>query len=1245
MDNNFKTNDFKTLSTRLKRVNDNISSVANNESTIAEALETFRQISEEYSAHTSNEIEGYHYSNVNFDECSPQERENFMNDQLQMIECLLLNSVYEKKGLVWNWCEILKLMRHKDYAHLAKDKRKVMYSTSGTNRPIGEMSYSMWNGFQVIDIDIKNRDLALALKPKIFNLLCKCHWFLGVALSASGKSLHVWTKITPISLTPENKKIEFLCNFRHKFSNVYTVLSIYSNELGYTKENILEYMDKAMAKPQQGAIISGDNKALISTNFIDTRLDVDFVKAIDNGVEAVETITHKELKDMFAKLDWFAKENNGNPKNVEISNVSNINERDKKKSLGKCHYKHAQRWQLANTLTSLYGQDKAYTIMCEICSQTSPKELAGDVRTAAIHNKPVSLWAIKELNKQHGFNIKIKTNNIYEQEIRNLEDKPKEDKDIKTTDIQVVSKDDFADPIKALNDSDNPIIININHKQYLSDIKDQIIDNLTHINLLEAGAGYGKTEMIKALKSKTLLILPFTSTIKAKIEASEVTKDWLFYYGAKKPTIEDIMSDKSISMTIDKFAGLNIMELDYAEFKYIVIDESHLLFTSSYRDVMAPAIQRLANCKARVIMMTGTPTAELLFFPNITHIKVIKEDYRQKEFDLHMCPTKNEQILEMCRCMGDDIIAGKKILFPTNKGNLWFDQITGWLQMYLNEKGYAQPLKAFYYKKSNFNDSSMDNININKSIGDNHIVFCTNYLSVGVDICDDYRFSVYFNETWIPQDIEQFANRLRNNDLFIKMFLPKEDSTGMPINYYNTQRLDLSINKEDMLFIHDMIRACNDMIERNEEESKYNPIIYSMISANKFLKYDENDCKYYIDETQYKLNVFEDRYARFSKQLEVMLNGMRYYGYHVGVEDHKDKIDPEKIQMFESYLKECRSQRFDYYTTQTFKFLDTLNDETIDLYKNIMKGDYSIFKADHNSIDVNDRIIYGEDIEVIEKNIPIVAGLYRYYDCETIKDIYKYCVEKKSNKINYTKLDRIRRFIVIEANRKRSRIDFPVLRCIKDMHDFASANPKIDASKVVEWLQNTSAKYANTIKDTCVDDVQFLKSIYNYVDNLWKTVIVQGRPSGGKVAIEPFKLLWTKKHTMSSLYEGSMTSEFFIDELMDNVKDSATELNGMEKPDNEIVPEFDHTSKVTLTDLETKLNEVVHSEFDYTVYADKDGSNNRFLRKQENTNPIRETFVKNDHGEYVLESSYMESAAQKKDPESIDFTFEEAAPF
>ena len=49
-------------------------------------------------------------------------------------------------------------------------------------------------------------------------------------------------------------------------------------------------------------------------------------------------------------------------------------------------------------------------------------------------------------------------------------------------------------------------------------------------------------------------------------------------------------------------------------------------------------------------------------------------------------------------------------------------------------------------------------------------------------------------------------------------------------------------------------------------------------------------------------------------------------------------------------------------------------------------------------------------------------------------------------------------------------------------------------------------------------------------------------------------------------------------------------------------------------DVENELQNVVHKEFDYYEYSELDKSNERFMRKQENTNSLRETiFI--DHNE------------------------------
>ena len=1184
------------LGSYLKQINDQYGK--NKEKSISDILRSFSQISPEY-----NKLEEINngnlekkYSSFNFNECTEDEKEDFFNDQLQFIETLVINSIYEKSGIIWNWYDIFKLMKDPTYKNIEKIKRKVVYSASSNQRPIGDPSYVVWNGLQIIDIDIKDQTLALNLKQILFEELKKYHWFLGCCISASGKSCHVWTKITPISIEQNTKRVEYICNFRHKYSYIYIILMKYSKKFGYTKEDIFKYMDMAMCKPQQGIFISSDDNALLNTNFIDTRLDVNFESAFHSGVTSIDWIAHPDLKEIFHKLEWFTTD--GNKENeIEITNISGINDRDAAKGHGRRHYKHNQRWQLANTLTSIYGEDKALQIMLEICEGTSRRELAGDVKTAAIHNKPVSIWAIKELNSNHGFKLKVKEG-LYEEEIKKLDEKIKNESNI------------ALDPTRILNDHTSSIILHMNKNQYLSDLKDEIVANLSHITLLEAGAGYGKTEMIKSLKSKTLLILPFTSTIKAKVEADKKTSDWLYFYGSKRPSLEDILGDRNMSMTIDKFSRLNVFELDQAGFEYIVIDESHLLFTSSYRDVMSPAIQRLANCKAKVIMMTGTPTGEMLFFPNIKHIKVIKDDDRIKEFQIHMMPSKTELLIEMCKAMADDINEGKKILFPTNKGNLWYDQMTGLIQKFLLTKGSSKELKAFYYKKSNYGDESMETINIDKSIGNNDIIFCTTYLSVGVDICDKYRFSVYFNETWISQDIEQFANRLRNNDLYVKLFLPKTDSDGNEIDYYHVRPLDLNFSEKDLLFARDLIHTCNDMLERNNEESKYNPLISSILSANRYLKYDENDCRYYIDETTYKLKVFEERYTEYSKQLNVLIEGMKYYGYKIEKEDFDKRVDESQKEWVEDFLKECRHNRYSYITTETFKFLNHLSDGNIDMYKELLKGSYSVFKDDEYKIEREENNIYASDIEILERNIPIVLGLYKFYDCDTIRDIFEYCIDKKQNKINYTKLNRIRRFVQIEAQRKKNRLDFPILKFVKLTKEWVKNHPITNEMEINKYLADYSVGYANSVKNLVVDDNEYLENIFELTKDLWKVVVLQGKSVKGKISITPFELLWEKKTDLNDIYGGSdLTKSFFVDELVNDMRE---EIN---VEDDELInAPFEITEKKKLEDVVNELPNVIHKPYGYYEYSEMDKSNERFMRKQENTNSLRETiFI--DHNE------------------------------
>lgn len=1178
-----------------------------NKQSLSEILESFSCISKNYN---KIEIAETNYSNVLYNLCTEDEQQRFFNDQLQLIECLVTNTIYDKVGTIWNWKDIYDLTYDEEYKSFDKIKRHVIYPTSHNNRPIGEVSFQMWNGLQIIDLDIKNVDIANGLKDDLFNDLSQYHWFLGITKSASKKSLHIWTKIIPISVEYKNRRIEYMCNFRHKYSYVYMILSKYTTKYNYTKENIYEYIDMAMAKPQQGIFIPSDN-AYLSTNFQDLRLDVNFESAFNTGIESIDWISHPDLKRIFSKLEWFTNDNFIEKQNIEIANIENINDYDINKSKGRKHYKHFHRWQLANTLTALFGEQKAFTIMCHICKDTSARELKGDVKTAAIHSKPISQWAVNELNNFHGFNIKLKTN--------------EDDSKLNELELEINNAETTIDPIKILNDKTNQTMLYITKDQYLSDIKDDIIKNLDHITLLEAGAGYGKTEMIKSLKSKTLLILPFTSTIKSKVEVSEVTKDWLYFYGNKKPTLSDILGTQNMSMTIDKFSRLNVYELDTANFEYIVIDESHLLFTSSYRDVMGPCIQRLANCKAKVIMMTGTPTGEMLFFPNIKHIKVKKEDIRIKECSINLVPSPTEQLYEMCKDIAIEIVQNnKKVLFPTNNGILYYEQVLGVINQILNDAdpksdlhkawlARGKKIKSFYYKKSKYGEEGMDNINVKKTLGDNDLVLCTTFLSVGVDICDtNEKFVVYFNETMIPQDIEQFTNRIRNNDLYIKMYLPLSDNTGTHIDYTYVHPLNLEFNQQDLMVARDLVKTCNDMLERNEEESKYNPLISSLLSTNKYLKYDENDCKYYIDETTYKLKVFEDRYSDYSKQLNVMVEGIKYYGYDVKIKTSDQKVQEDNKERIEELIKSCRNIKYNEDTIKIKKLLDHITDGNIDQYRELLKGNYAIFK---DKDDINEKIrnennLYCEDIEILEKHIPIILSLYKHYDCDVIKEIYEYCIDFKSNRLNFSKLKRINQFVKIESSRKKKRLDFPVLRFIADCKKWVAEHTSTTKIEIHMFLAEWSCKYCNSIKDVVVDDLEYAQIIFDLVQQYWSIIITESRPKNGQITIKPFELLWKTKQQLNDIYGNWNTQTFFLEQLINETKEDE---NNDDEDDLDNIDDFEHTSKVKLQEIINELPSIVHKEFDYFDYSEKDKSNERFMNKQKNTNHLKDDiFVSND---------------------------------
>ena len=218
---------------------------------------------------------------------------------------------------------------------------------------------------------------------------------------------HLYTKISiPESEQSDEKKkkLLYLTNFRHKYSFVYLSLISGMSLYGYSKDDILKWMDLSMFKPQQGAFIGYDPHPLINTQFFEDFIYVNFDNVEDLGHPDIDWVTYPDLKEIFKRWEWFEDNDSNEDINIEVIKADDL----KFDTHNRVHYKHFERWKLANTLVKIYGVEKGFKYLRLICSNNiKDKELQADCITAARHNKPVNIWAVNRLNSHHGFQIKL----------------------------------------------------------------------------------------------------------------------------------------------------------------------------------------------------------------------------------------------------------------------------------------------------------------------------------------------------------------------------------------------------------------------------------------------------------------------------------------------------------------------------------------------------------------------------------------------------------------------------------------------------------------------------------------------------------------------------------------------------------------------------------------------------------------------------------------------------------------------
>ena len=1067
--------------------------------TLEQSLQAYRVMNSPASLSWKQHWAQETFSNVDYMLCSADERKQF-HKRLRECQVTICSSIKQTQGISCTLEDLVNTIISLENKSVAKINRKVIYSTSNGERPIGKKAFELWNGFQVIDMDIKDEAIAQKLKYHIFNCLNKCNWFLGCALSSSGKGLHIYTKITVAEADQNDekrKRLLYLTNFRHKYSFVYIACLSAMEELNFTKDDLLKWMDLAMFKPQQGAFIGYDEHPLISTQFFEDFIYINFDNVESIGHPDIDWVTYPDLKEIFKRWEWF-EEDHGENLNVEVREAKDL-EFDKH---NKIHYKHNERWRLANTLVQLYGLEKGFKYLRLICSNAvSDKELQADCITAARHEKPIDVWAVQRLNNQHGFQIKL-----------NIQDESFDESEI-------FNSVDKIDNPTLIHESKNTKTFYISKNEYLGNIKWELLSNIGRVTLIEAGAGVGKTEMIKSLVrdgKKVVMVMPFTSTIKSKVEGED---DWYYSYGSRKPRLD---ITRGVSMTIDKFSHMNLMDIKANGFDYIIIDESHLMFQSEYRPVMAKIIEMIRNTEVPIILMSGTPSGETVFFPDIIHLKVIKEDTRKKQFIVNLVDNQSDLMYHMCRKMADDIADGRRVLFPTNKGTLFSEQVKAAVQYFLEKEHFMfDEVRLKYYKKSNLGEQFMDDVNFEKTVKDTQILMCSNYLSVGVDILDKFRFNIYFDDLMMPQEVEQFANRLRSNDLFIHLYIAKNDSEGNSRSIHKFKQMNFKLNDEEIKDVHSILRLCNSMIERNPIEYKYNSLIASIIHDNTFIEYNEVENKYYLNEIAYKVVYFERKYREYVQQLPVLMKGMMAYGYEVSSKDLGGfKLeDGEIFSDLKNMVKLAYDDRLNLNTQHIEELMDLITEDRLTVYQDVLSGLFEIRKGEEWKEDLFKKTMTVKNIEVFEKVVPIFVSMSKQYRVEEIREIFNSC-RNKNGSFNFAAIKRVRLLINLLYNDKNGRLDLPIQDFMNKVYDLCQ-HKTVKRTEVYAFLQSYSRAYA--VKESQGEVKIYLaqltmEKIQEAFTNMFKCLVKMSRPNKqGIVTLEKVELLWKEREDYDKL--------------------------------------------------------------------------------------------------------------------------------
>lgn len=991
------------------------------------------------------------------------------------------NKVYSTRTLG----ELLLEITNPDLKGIDKSTRQQIYTTYDGTRPDKE-SYYKWNGLQVYDIDLKEWKLkdgshgnVNLLKNKLFELLTEFHWFLWICTSASGNGIHIYTKVSPphhVYLEAEkNEYISaywYFVNYITKLSIVYDVLNrlnnIPNNHIEFPNEDFeIKFVDNTVGRITSGIRLTHDENVLVNPNFLDLHPAVMLSQTFDgfNVQEEINRIFFRDSKAnnkfigkinddlLVGKLEEFEKKKFEKDTPIDLTkfislggDISNII------PLNRNQINYVTRYNVCNTLAAMFGKE-GLPIAHKLLDSENCRNV-GEINSfysCALTNKKTATKVGIEILKKYGI---IKTVEIEVKEV--LDDKYK-----------AYIKKQIE---QALDNHMEDYTFKLNKNQYLGDLNEQLVSMIysNKINFIFSPAGSGKTQWILKLAregKKILLVLPFISVIQNKVESDKDLMDiFECYYGTKD--VKQIDYGINAVTTFDKFSKANYEKLSKI-YDYICIDESHLLFTSSYRiETTSNVVKKLKELffissndpfAAKLCLFTGTETGESYFFGKVANIIRVSKPSLLKEMEFLICNDQLDAVTRLASKADTLLREGYKLLIPTNKGDIYSEKLIGMIQ-YL----YDGKIKYGYYKRSNTEQEICRLINDKNTTGDYNIIFCSNYLSVGVDINDkDQKFASLYLGNFSGYEIEQFNARIRKTGIKSIYCVTTNNSDGTTNDVLLEEpSLVLRITDDEKLFFLDDKEIAN---AKTEFLVTYDPVLRRIITPGFSLL----NGKFAFNLEEYELVSFENKYSECMQHPIKVARELAKYGYKITVSTEFEGLG---LSMQEELKKigiaSAKEEKIRKHNILVGTFLELIDNNTYknqhglefsDVIEFIMKHTDMIQEerdlVDANGIPCNIKIdfdifstptaIFVRSKEALEKMIGYARYLIKRYSKTKAKELLlRYVTEegileqkKFKRAINLLKL--------VEAS-DANELSEPITRTLEKIYEFVD---KFDISK------------------------------------------------------------------------------------------------------------------------------------------------------------------------------------------------------